>query len=126
MTDLTDKWKNGELKEGYYYIKANRTISFVEIDYYHIFGETQYWNGNDNEDVLEVLAPVPTYAELQELKSKRDKLAYDLGVADTKNGELLRLLKEWVEAYPVVAVTCDLKKFTKIQELLDKTNEVLK
>ena len=48
--------------------------------------------------------PVPTYAELQELKSKRDKLAYDLGVADTKNGELLRLLKE-----------CK----TKIDELLD-------
>lgn len=64
--------------------------------------------------------------EIQELKSKRDKLAYDLGVADTKNGELLRLLKEWVEAYPVVAVTCDLKNFAKIKELLDKTNEVLK
>lgn len=125
MSDL-EKQKAGERKEGYYYIKANRTISFVEIDYYHIFGETEYWNGNDNEDVLEVLAPVPTYAELQELKSKRDKLAYDLGVADTKNGELLRLLKEWVEAYPVVAVTCDLKNFAKIKELLDKTNEVLK
>lgn len=63
--------------------------------------------------------------EIQKLKSKRDKLAYELGVADTKNGELLRLLKEWVEAYPVVAVTCDLKNFSKIKELLDKTNEVL-
>ena len=67
MSDL-EKQKAGERKEGYYYIKANRTISFVEIDYYHIFGETEYWNGNDNEDVLEVLAPVPTYAELQRLK----------------------------------------------------------
>lgn len=58
-----------------------------------------------------VLAPVPSYEELQELKnsrdgliesvrecvqinkrlkSERDEIAYDLGVADTKNGELLR------------------------------------
>jgi hypothetical protein len=32
--------------------------------------------------------------EIQELKSERDKLAYDLGVADTLNGKLFRLLKE--------------------------------
>lgn len=31
------------------------------------------------------------------LKSDRDKFAYDLGVADTKNRELLRLLKECKE-----------------------------
>lgn len=45
---------------------------------------------------------------------------------DIENVKLKVLLKEWVEAYPVVAVTCDLKNFAKIKELLDKTNEVLK
>lgn len=45
---------------------------------------------------------------------------------DVENVKLKVLLKEWVEAYPVVAVTCDLKNFAKIKELLDKTNEVLK
>ena len=127
MSDLTKKWKAGKLPcddDNHewlaYYIKQKD--GFIHAD--------SYWRGQwgtaDRNSIVEVLAPVPTYEELQELKSNRDKLAYDLGVADTLNGELLRLLKEWVEAYPVVAVTCDLKNFAKIKELLDKTNEVLK
>lgn len=119
MSDLTEKWKAGELEDGDYYIKTSGVIIPMYFD-------GLYFEGADDKDIQEVIAPVPTYAELQELKSNRDKLAYDLGVDDVKNGELLRLLKEWVEAYPVVAVTCDLKNFAKITELLDKTNEVLK
>lgn len=68
-----------------------------------------------------VLAPVPNYAELQELKSKRDKLAYDLGVADVKNGELLRLLKECKEElsefnYP---------QYSSVQTLLSRINAAI-
>lgn len=46
------------------------------------------------------------------------------GELKEENARLKELLKEWVKAYPVVAVTCDLKNFVKIKELLDKTNEV--
>lgn len=54
-------------------------------------------------------------SKLKELQSLKEE-----------NARLKELLKEWVKAYPVVAVTCDLKNFVKIKELLDKTNEVLK
>lgn len=74
MTDLTEKWKTGELEEGYYYIKVNKNLSYVEVDYYHIFGETKYWSGNDDENISEVIAPVPTYEELQSLKEENARL----------------------------------------------------
>lgn len=129
MTDLTEKWKTGKLEQGWYYVRYENNIVDIEFAQCICFGNMDAMKVvvfKNDCDVKEVLREVPILDELQELKSKRDKLAYDLGVADTKNGELLRLLKEWVEAYPVVAVTCDLKNFAKIQELLDKTNEVLK
>lgn len=121
MTNLTEEWKKGELKDGFYYVQMPNGTFEILSDY----ALYKYSLAKDRDEIV-ILAHVPNYEELQALKSKRDKLAYDLGVADTKNGELLRLLKEWVEAYPVVAVTCDLKNFAKIKELLDKTNEVLK
>lgn len=134
MTDLTEKWKSGELKEGYYYIKANRTISFVEIDYYHIFGETEYWNGNDNEDVLEVLAPVPTFEELQELKQKihiltesQMKLENTIGELGQENASLKELLKECVVIIGYADTISNNEENKKtIYELLTKIRKVLK
>ena len=73
MTILTEKWKAGELEEGYYYIKVNKTLSYVEIDYYHIFGETKYWSGNDEEDICEIIDKVPSYKEYQEIKNGKMK-----------------------------------------------------
>lgn len=64
--------------------------------------------------------------ELQELKSKRDKLAYDLGVADTKNGELLRLLKECKRLLKEYNYTFPTNDFEKSDKLLTKIGEVLK
>lgn len=58
----------------------------------------------------------------EKIEEREQQNAFECGVVM----ELKGLLKEWVEAYPVVAVTCDLKNFAKIKELLDKTSEVLK
>ncbi len=149
MSDLTEEFFNNTLDPSEeYYIKLDNGA--VVTDNAYVDGNEVVFMNHKKHEIEKVLTLVPSYLELKRLesdrlaknegveivaeleeentrlKSKRDKLAYDLGVADTKNGELLRLLKEWVEAYPVVAVTCDLKNFAKIKELLDKTNEVLK
>ena len=72
MNDLTKKWKNGELKEGWYYI-LNK-INTIRIE------EAIVWIGryekptvgfNDDRDIKKVLAPVPSYEELQELKKEK-------------------------------------------------------
>lgn len=149
MSDLTEKWKKGELKwhKSYYCKNKKGEIAIATLmgddvlysaelggtlnfGYWEVLAECDYEELQRLEsdslvknEGVEIVAELTD--EIQKLKSKRDELAYDLGVADTQNGELLRLLKEWVEAYPVVAVTCDLKNFAKIKELLDKTNEVL-
>lgn len=72
MDDLNEKWKSGKLEEGYYYVKVNKTLSCIEIDYYHILGETKYWNGNDNEDIIEIIDKVPSYKEYQEIRNGND------------------------------------------------------
>lgn len=136
MSDLTEKWKAGELEEGYYYIKVNKTLSYVEIDYYHIFGGTRYWNGNDDEDVEEVLAPVPSYEEMQRLQKDAEQLDFYQDLSDTlskecgfareENARLKRLLKdvkEFIEEenpkdYTIMSERMD--------ELLTKIEEVLK
>lgn len=64
--------------------------------------------------------------EIQKLKSNRDKLAYDLGVADVKNGELLRLLKECKRLLKEYNYTFPTNDFEKSDKLLTKIEEVLK
>lgn len=130
MSDLTEKWKAGELKEGWYYIlNQNNTVRIEEANVWIGRYEKPYIGFYDDSGIKEILTPVPSYEELQSLEA--DRLAKNEGeeiVAELKeeNARLKELLKEWVKAYPVVAVTCDLKNFVKIKELLDKTNEALK
>lgn len=58
---LTDLWKKGELQEGFYYVKCSWNED-VEIRYIH---------NNSEDEWEEIIAPVPTYEELQELESDR-------------------------------------------------------
>lgn len=76
-TNLTEKWKKGELKEGFYYIiKENGN---EEFDYW--FGG--FWENSWNFDIKEVLAPVPSYEEWQ--------------AKDEENQQLKELIKECKE-----------------------------
>lgn len=125
--ELTEEWKAGELPQWkFYYVLYSGGIEPLLLN-----GENDFNNHCKiiNSLIKEVLAPVPSYNEVQSLEA--DRLAKNEGeeiVSELKqeNASLKGLLKEWVKAYPVVAVTCDLKNFVKIKELLDKTNEVLK
>lgn len=72
---FTEKFKNGTLEEGYYYVlNKGNSIKFYGIDYYNVMGETKYWSGAENEDIEEVIANVPTFDEMRMLALKVDVL----------------------------------------------------
>lgn len=113
MTNLTDKWKKGELPEGYYYVKDGENIIAEYLDgYFYNNGEpmTSFSGGVDS-----VLASVPTFEEWQasekynkhleekikiyERKEKQhtdDAIAYNELKAE--NDKLKSILKECSEA----------------------------
>ena len=64
---LTEKWKDGELEEGFYYILFASRFGkdYIAIDMF-IQDEKDFMYSSC-EDVKEVLAPVPSYDEYKEL-----------------------------------------------------------
>lgn len=105
MNDLTSYFKSGRLKKNkHYYIKTDIDREFIKF----------YGKKGFKGIVKEVVAPVPSYEEFQALKSERDKIAYILGVADTKNGELLRLLKKCQDV---------IKRYYSDYEFIDEQTE---
>ena len=94
---LTDKWKKGELPYGYYYIK---TISGGEVIDRYYRDCTDYdlceygnvWENRFEDEIIEVLAPVPSYEEWQQLR----KFLEDFNALDVakENQQLKELLKE--------------------------------
>ena len=77
MTNLTGKWKNGELKEGFYYIELipefqdQLAVGFCTGYYFELFADS---------DIKQVLAPVPSYEEWQSLNELVDCMS-DTGKA---------------------------------------------
>ena len=74
MTDLTEKWKDGKLKEGFYYVYLKHLRLFDIATSSTLFGILE----RGNENCLEVLAPVPSYEEWQKMKEQRDACAWAL------------------------------------------------
>ena len=64
MSNLTEQWKKGELKTGWYYV-----LLFSNEEYIAFINGN--WVVDDRlveADIKEVLAPVPSYQENQQLK----------------------------------------------------------
>ena len=98
--DLTEQLKNGELETGKeYWVRLT--------DEWKNSIEQVYFNGEnferfDIDDVKEVLAPVSSYEEWQQLKSHDEKATIKLGevcIENLKLKELLKLCKENIENY---------------------------
>lgn len=72
MTDLTEKWADCELEKGYYYIKDNR--GDIHIDEYADEYSCGYYIKTrfSSDSVEEVLAQVPSYDELKDMKEYLD------------------------------------------------------
>lgn len=74
--ELTEQWRNVELKAGYYYFKTSEgvIIGYIRNTLKHPYRGY----GSTIDDAQEVLAPVPTYEEYLKLES--DSLAKQEGV----------------------------------------------
>lgn len=64
MTNLTEQWKNGKLKAGWYYVNDG------QIDYKYSKHSSVDFFVTPNEDIKEVLATVPSYDYFVELTEK--------------------------------------------------------
>lgn len=127
MTNLTERWKKGELEINKdYFIKFNsqsfdgtefkidRAFLGTYDEFYYHYSDCDEHLIFDN-DVIEVLAPVPSYDHFVELTEKVKE-----------NNKLKELLKEWVKFYPIVLYEYeDTLKTKDIIELREKTVEVL-
>lgn len=114
MTDLTEQWNKGKLPEGDYYIKRrNGYLPYDNIDSHGV------WRNTIDEDIIEVLEPVPDYDEWKQLKIENKQLKKfceefnALNVAK-ENQRLKELLKELR-----MSVMFD-------KDLVEKIDEVLK
>lgn len=106
MTNLTERWKKGELPSGFYYIR--RGLS-KRIDMSYLGGA--FFEGN-----IEVILPVPSYEEYQQLLS--DQLAKNEGVEI--NAELENRINLERELYKKV-----LEETAKLKGLLGRCRELL-
>ena len=126
MTNLTERWKSGELEEGNYYIKdkyGNFIIAqyLPDYDYDHqdghcFDGYSWYGLGFDYDDleqdsVKEVLAPVPSYEEYSRLEWYAG-CGPDIIVELNKEN---RQLRKWCEEFNALDVA---KENQKLKELL--------
>ena len=86
MTDLTELWDKGKLPEGDYYIKRrNGYLPYDNIDSHGI------WRNTIDEDIIEVLAPVPSYEEYQTLKELLKRARKYLSEQDTPYSLIKRI-----------------------------------
>lgn len=113
---LTEKWKKGELPYGYYYIK---TISGGEVIDRYYRDCTDYdlceygdvWENRFEDEIIEVLAPVPSYEEYSRLK-------WYAGCGPDRIVELNkenRQLRKWCEEFNALEVA---KENQQLKELL--------
>ena len=88
---LTEQWKDGELDEGWYYV-----VREWEDEIHMLYFEGDYFLDTDvpldNDNIKEVLAPVPSYDEYIELIKKTEQLEKKLEIA-TKALKEFRVLE---------------------------------
>lgn len=117
--DLTEQWKKGELKKAKYWVKyRNGNIDIWEL--------SEGIPIESRPEITEVLAPILSFEQWQELKSHDEKATIKLGEKIIENDKLKELLKEWIHYYPIVLYEYeDTLKTKDIIELYDRTREVL-
>ena len=81
---LTEQWKKGKLKDGYYFFKTKDNIKIGFL--YERFKYPYDGRYNTINDVVEVLCDVPTYEE----HCIERKLIMELSEENTKLKELLK------------------------------------
>ena len=91
---LTEQWKKGALKEGWYYINDS------QIDYKYSKHSSVDFFITPHEDIKEVLAPVPSYEEWQQLiKFLEEFNALEVAKENQQLKKLLLVCREMLAEY---------------------------
>ena len=113
---LTEQWKKGELESGYYYIVVKQVEFPNRIDFYN--SSATVWSYHSNDCVEEVLAPVPSYEEWQELIDKKNWCNARAKNLLEKNQQL----HTWCEEFNALDVA---KENQQLKELLKECRGLL-
>lgn len=87
MTNLTEKWKNKELEQSFYYLRTSDDRVIVAKTCF-IGDKIAFDNYYAPKFIKEVIAPVPSYEELQALKQKIHILTESQMKLESTIGEL--------------------------------------
>lgn len=109
MNDLTEQWKKGELKQGWYYVKVIPDFEYSDDIAFYTGG---YFELYSDDDIEQVLSPMPSY---DEWKIKLEE--------NTKLKELLKECRKWVGVERNFAVP---NEKVILQQLLTEIDEELK
>lgn len=109
---LTKQWKKGELEQGYYYTRYTPSVGklFVEIELKSYLIDLAKIR---DAETVEILAPVPSYEEWQEIKEFAD---YSLHNRD----ELTRQINFWMDKHTQIE-----KENQKLKDLLKECRDVI-
>ena len=135
MTDLTEQWKKGELKKGeeYWVILTDEWYSRNPVEPARAFYSYDCeFEGYLDDDIEQVLAPLPSYEEWEQLQNWADftkdyhGLREKLEIAEYENVQLKELLKKCQESIATLLS----KRITEVngikqKELLAKIEQAL-
>ena len=109
MTDLTEKWKNGELEDGMYYMENTSGI----------IGRVGHSKAFPCYNVKQILAPVPSYETYLTMKDCA-KMVFEAAERETKLKELLKECRDVAEFTKTIV-----NKHKWFDEVITKIDEVL-
>lgn len=128
MTDLTEKWKAGELEDGFYYTQTGKD-RIISIDMYDKESNTWLLNSDKDMPPFEILASVPTYYEFDALKMNCEFIHRCLDGSRKKNTKLVKLLKECLPIVSAEIMTWQIRggeeSHKRGQNLLTRINAAL-
>lgn len=119
---LTEQWKKGELEAGWYYIE-------IDAPFEQKIKDISYYSSNtfdievDGNYIIDVLAPVPSYEEWQELSKQRNQLirdVKDLAYIQEENNKLNEMCNYWSIEETERTMEC-----YKLKQLLKECREVV-
>lgn len=116
--ELTEAWKSGKLKNGWYFIKFTDEIY---PDYYN-----GYFIQTGDKEGMEVLAPVPDYNEMRRLKEENNDLSALITGDELENEQLRAILKECRKHLQVAVYNPETDTvYDNIANLLTNINAIL-
>ena len=71
---LTEQWRNGTLPLNHYYVERKTGSVFIDNTVVHFDERIPFARLHWEEDIKEVLAPVPTYDQFSQLVKKVEQL----------------------------------------------------